>query len=41
MTTLTRWCNECGQRVPLNLYSHRTSGSTQKKCDRCLAGVRK
>lgn len=36
MTTLTRWCNKCGKRVPLNLYTQKTTARTQKKCDPCL-----
>ena len=35
MARITRWCNGCGQRVPLNKYNQKGSG-TQRRCDDCL-----
>jgi len=37
MATITRWCNGCGQRVPLTKYTQKGLRN-QRKCDDCVEG---
>ena len=35
MAKITRWCNACGKRVPLDRFNQKGVG-TQRKCDDCI-----